>query len=82
MLIERSQNIGYAPRILHAEPPSVPGRKKPFEGIVAERTDHIQNVRQQLTGVDRSPTELREARRDDNLRRNSPKNNKITLHRR
>lgn len=49
---------------------------------IAERTDHIQNVRQQLTGVDRSPTELREARRDDNLRRNSPKNNKIKLHRR
>jgi hypothetical protein len=39
-IIERSQNIGYASRILHAEPPPIAGCKKPFKGFVAKRTDH------------------------------------------
>jgi hypothetical protein len=44
-VVERPQNIGYPSRILHAEPASVPGREKPFEGPVSERADHIRSVR-------------------------------------
>ena len=44
-VVERPQNVGYPFRILHAEPASVPGREKPFEGPVAERADHAQQCK-------------------------------------
>jgi hypothetical protein len=39
-VIERAQNVGNPPRILHAETTPVSGREEAFKGLVSERPDH------------------------------------------
>ena len=55
-IIERAQDIGDPLWILHAEPAPVPGREKPFEGLVPERVNHTQSVRYELTLVNQCLT--------------------------
>jgi hypothetical protein len=39
-VIERPQNVGKPPRILHAEPTPIARPEKPLQGLVSERSDH------------------------------------------
>lgn len=39
-IIECAQDVGDAPRILHAKPASVSGREEALQGFVSERPDH------------------------------------------
>ena len=68
-VVERPQNIGNPFRVLHAEPAPVTGRKKPFEGFVLERADHIRLVRQRLTIVKQCLTVANRIRPDTLCRR-------------
>src|SRR3974390_2552881 len=39
-VVERAQNVGDTPRVLHTEPAPVSGREEAFQGLVSERPDH------------------------------------------
>src|SRR5216684_1920252 len=56
-VIERAQNVGDPPCILHAEPASIARPEEPFQGLVFERPDHARNVRRHLTTVKTTPYE-------------------------
>jgi hypothetical protein len=39
-VVECAQDVGYPPRVLHAEPASVSGGEETFQSLVSERPDH------------------------------------------